>query len=94
MHMMGDPSFALFVAFGFGLAVAAAVAFVWVAGIVWAYSDAKRRHRPAWAIALLAGFPPIWPLGLLLWFCFRLPLPTYPSPRHHPVDDPGYSAAG
>ncbi len=83
-----------FVAMFFGLAVMATVFAAWVAGIVWAYRDARNRRRPAWAIALLVAAPPIWPLGLLLWYCFRPPFPIYTQPERRGVDDLGYPTAG
>ena len=41
----------------------------YIGSIVWAYSDAKRRGKPGWAIAILVAFLS-WPLGLLLWYVF------------------------
>lgn len=87
---MGDPPFVLFLNAALGIAVLLSVIAAWVGGIVWAYRDARSRGAAAWAVVVLVGAPPIWPLGLLLWYIFRPELPTYAQPRRHAIDELGY----
>lgn len=90
---MGDPPLVLFLNAAIGVAVLLTLLAAWVLGMVWAYRDARARKAPAWAVVLLVGTPPIWPLGLLLWYVFRPPLPTYTQPRRNAVDELGYPTA-
>jgi len=54
--------------FGSGLIVAFFVA--WIASVVWAFRDARRRGKSGLLVALMVILLP-WPAGLLAWLVFR-----------------------
>ena len=42
--------------------------YVW--SIIWAWTDADRRGKPGWAVALLVALVS-WPLSLVVWLVVR-----------------------
>ncbi|SIR39789.1 hypothetical protein [Pontibacter lucknowensis] len=41
---------------------------VW--SVVWSYSDARRRGKSPWLVALMVLFM-VWPVGLIVWLLLR-----------------------
>jgi Flp pilus assembly protein protease CpaA len=73
---MEQPFYTFFAGLGLISIILGIVLLVFVLwSVVWAYSDARRRGKPGWLVALLVLFM-VWPIGLLLWLFLR---PQYPE---------------
>jgi hypothetical protein len=63
-----DTFFSGFGLIGIILCILLLVFYVW--SIVWAYTDAERRGKPGWLVALVVLLM-VWPVGLVIWLLLR-----------------------
>jgi hypothetical protein len=60
IHLVGGT-----IAWGF----VASVVIAWIASIIWAFLDARRRNKPGFLVALMVAVL-AWPAGLIAWLLF------------------------